>query len=481
MVWVHGILIAESLVVIRADLLCGLLCGLLCVGRNSEQVRRGPQMTWSKLDQVLVDSEMISFFWPLASKIPQQVATICHLTRNDRFPAPGPVPGLLLGLVLGAVLAPQLAALTQQNPGQASASEDPATNLSSIEEQVEVLERDLRLREQRRDHLYAELEQSERDIAALARGGRQLAAMVVEQRDALDALHAQLKRVREELTTARAVLAELLRSAHAMGRGDRLRMVFNQEDPSRSGRLFGYYRALGQQRARQIALVNQHAKQLQGISQQAAAEAERLSELARRQEDTRTRLSAAQQERSLILANLDQAIAAGRDHVESLRENATRLRELAGELSRHSEISDVFHLNQDSLATKRGKLHWPINDTQVLTSFRPRAAGGMHGDGLLLAATPGAEVLAVHGGQVVYADWLRGFGLLLVIDHHDGYMTIYGHNQSLLKEPGEWVSSGETIALAGASGGGNRDGLYFALRHRGEPIDPQPWFAQHIR
>ncbi len=386
------------------------------------------------------------------------------------------------GRLLAALLLVTTTAVAAAFDQAGSSLDDPADgeqqSLSSIEQQVEVLERNLREREAYRDRLYAELEHSERDIAALARGGRQLDEMVSEQRDALTSLRAQLDHVRGELAAARSVLAELLRSAHAMGRGDRLRMVLNQESVTRSGRLFGYYRALGQRRARQIALVDQQAKRLQGLSQQTAAETERLAELARRQEDTRVRLSAAQEERTLIVASLEQAIAAGRDRVESLREDAARLRELAGELSRQSEISDVFHLDQESLAAKRGELRWPLHDARVLTGFRPRATGDPHADGVLLASTPGAEVHAVHGGQVAFADWLRGFGLLMVIDHHDGYMSLYGHNQSLLKEPGEWVSSGEVIALAG---GGGDDGLYFALRHRGKPLDPRLWFAERIR
>lgn len=401
---------------------------------------------------------MISFFFNLTSAVSPKV--------------------VLLGILVGAMASSTVWAEEQ---GRAAGRGDEARSLSSIEEQVEELERDLLARQARRDQMYAELEQTERDIAALARGGRQLDAMVAEQRDALVALRARLETVRGELTAARAVLAELLRSAHAMGRGDRLRMILNQEDVTRSGRLFGYYRALGQKRARQIALVDQQAKRLQGLGRQAAAEAERLAELAERQEETRQRLRGAQKERSLILANLERSIVAGRDRVERLREDAARLRELASELARQGEIGDVFHLDQEGLATRRGALSWPVRGARVLTSFRPRATGDLHGDGVLLSATPGEDVRAVHGGQVVFSDWLRGFGLLMVIDHHDGYLTIYGHNQSLLKEPGEWVSAGETIALAGSSGGSDRDGLYFALRHQGQPLDPRLWCSEPIR
>lgn len=362
-------------------------------------------------------------------------------------------------------------------PSGTRARTENAESLSAIEQQVETLERELREREQRRDRIYTELEQAERDIAALARGGRQLDAMVAEQHEALAELGIALGVVSADLAAARAVLARLLRSAHAMGRGDRLRIALNQEDVTRSGRLFGYYRALGQVRARQIALVDLQAKRLQGLSEQAATEAERLAELARRQEETRARLSAAQGERALILAHLEESIIAGRDRIESLRENAARLRELAGELSRQSEIGDVLDIDRASLASRRGSLSWPLRDAQVLSGFRAGAGADLHGDGVLLAATPGAEVRAVHDGQVVFADWLRGFGLLIVIDHHDGYISIYGHNQSLLKAPGDWVEDGEIVALAGSSGGGSGDGLYFALRHRGQPLDPGRWCA----
>ncbi|WP_200280078.1 murein hydrolase activator EnvC family protein [Rhabdochromatium marinum] len=419
--------------------------------------------------------------------MPRQVTSIGNVARATGTCAHGlggARAAMRRALVLSAVLGlggladPEAVARAES---EVAAELDPSQSLSSIEKQVEVLEHNLRERETRRDEIYAELEQSERDIAALARGGRQLNAMVVEQREALVQLRRQLETVRGELAEARAVLAELLRSAYAMGRGDRLRMLLNQEDVTRSGRLFGYYRALGQRRARQIALVDQQAKRLLGLSQRAVAETERLAELARRQEDTRQRLTALRKEREQIVANLERTIAAGRDRMETLRQNAARLRELAGELSRHSEISDVLNLDQQSLATRRGELSWPLRETWVLSNFRPRATGDLHGDGVLLAATPGAEVHAVHGGQVAYADWLRGFGLLLVIDHHDGYMSLYGHNQSLLKEPGEWVSTGETIALAGVSGGGVHDGLYFALRYRGDPLDPRLWCRKFMR
>jgi septal ring factor EnvC (AmiA/AmiB activator) len=105
----------------------------------------------------------------------------------------------------------------------------------------------------------------------------------------------------------------------------------------------------------------------------------------------------------------------------------------------------------------------------------PKDDGNQRWDGVVLGADEGSEVRAVHQGQVAYADWLRGFGLLLIIEHDEGYMTLYGHNQTLLKEPGEWVAAGDAVALSGSSGGRASPGLYFAIRHRGRPLNPEQW------
>ena len=134
-------------------------------------------------------------------------------------------------------------------------------------------------------------------------------------------------------------------------------------------------------------------------------------------------------------------------------------------------------MQQVPLAQRKGQLPWPLAEVNLLARFDgPRdAAGQQRWDGVLLATQEGSEVRAVHHGRVVYADWLRGFGMLIVIDHGDGYMTLYGHNQTLLKEVGEWVAAGEPVALSGSSGGQREGQLYFAIRRQGAPQDPQTW------
>lgn len=348
--------------------------------------------------------------------------------------------------------------------------------LGSIERRLEQLQRELGDREQYREALYQELERSERDIASLALAGRQLRAMVAEQHRAIDELEARLAQTRVDLGAARAALAELLRSAYVMGGGDRLRMLLNHEDLTRTDRVFGYYRCIGRARAARVEEVGRLDEELSRLREKEQIEAQRLQRLADRQDQTRQRLADAQQARAAIAADLDGAIAEGRDRFAALDADAQALRTLIERLRRRAQIADEIELSQEGIVARKGALAWPVPNATLLSRFRGAVSGqDLHADGVLIAAEEGSEVQAVHHGRVVYADWLRGFGLLLVIDHGEGYMTLYGHNQTLLKEVGEWVATGDVIALTGASGGSGNLGLYFALRRQGAPLDPEQW------
>lgn len=397
---------------------------------------------------------------------PTPGSEVTTVDGQDSQPSPGSeIPaedGQVSQRSRGSEMAAEITARTQQ--------------LDEIEGRLVQLQQELKDREQRRDALYAELERNERDIAALALAGRQLHAMVEEQRATVTALEGRLAQTTQDLDRARLELADLLRSAYAMGRGDRLRMMLNSEDVARSGRVFGYYRCIGRERVARIDAVARLAAELTALRMDAEGEALRLQRLADRQGQTRERLELAQTERSAIVADLDANIAEGRGEMESLNVNARALRTLVEQLRLKVQIADEIGLNPVDIVSRKGKLAWPIDQARLSLRFRQNDGNNdLHRDGVLIEADEGTEVHAVHHGRVVYADWLRGFGLLLVIDHGDGYMTLYGHNQTLLKEVGEWISTGETIALTGTSGGSASSGLYFALRYQGEPLDPERW------
>jgi septal ring factor EnvC (AmiA/AmiB activator) len=149
---------------------------------------------------------------------------------------------------------------------------------------------------------------------------------------------------------------------------------------------------------------------------------------------------------------------------------------LVQHLRQRAEIRAELEVQREPFELRRGHLPWPLLEGRLRASFGSSKEGSeLTLDGVLLAANEGEEVRAVYDGRVVYADWLRGFGMLLVIDHGDGYMSLYGHNETLLKEVGEWVAAGEVIALSGNSGGRDEPVLYFAIRRNGEPLDPATW------
>jgi septal ring factor EnvC (AmiA/AmiB activator) len=237
-----------------------------------------------------------------------------------------------------------------------------------------------------------------------------------------------------------------------------------------------YYGYLNRYRLGRLRGFAERTRHLEALRLEASEETQRLAMLAARQEDTRRRLAQAQTQRTELLAQLEQTIASREERFAVLRADAERLRALVEQLERQAAILPEADVSQEPIATLRGRLAWPLGAGKLVKRFgRVKGDSGQRWDGVLIAAAEGTEVRAVHHGRVVYADWLRGFGLLIIIEHDDGYMSLYGRNQTLLKEAGEWVASGETIALSGSSGGQRMPGLYFAIRHHGRPLDPERW------
>ncbi|MFP4280052.1 MAG: murein hydrolase activator EnvC family protein, partial [Halochromatium sp.] len=327
-----------------------------------------------------------------------------------------------------------------------------------------------------RDALLVELRRFERDIGDLGRANRELEALVADQQAALLGTEARLQALRADLERARAALADLVRTAYGMGHGDQIRLLLGQEDPRRAERLFGYYRIVAAARAARVEEIRALEQDLRRLEQREREDTARLARLATRQDRTRQRLSNALAARAAVFADLEQLIADEQTQASALGADAEALRALIARLKRSAEIAAEAEFAPATLSERRGRLAWPLRPTRVLRGFgEGREQGALHADGVLLAAEAGAEVHAVHHGRVVYADWLRGFGMLLVIDHGGGYMTLYGHNRTLMKEVGEWVGAGDLIALAGSSGGAEHNALYFAIRHRGRAIDPGHW------
>lgn len=349
-------------------------------------------------------------------------------------------------------------------------------DLATIEQQVEAIGKELIGRQADRRALIVELEARERNVAELALAGRELERLVKEHRRVATELRARQNDEHRALQQELDLLSDLVRTAYIMGRADRLRLLLNQEDPTQASRIMSYFAYFNRERIRRILAVQSLAQRLANLARDAEQEAERLAELARNQEATRLRLESARQERALVLRQLEALITSRSENLQTMQKDAESLRLLVEHLRQRAQIRLELNINREPFPARKGKLVWPILEGRILAGFgTPKDDSELRWDGVLLAAKNGEEVRAVNDGRVVYADWLRGFGLLLVLDHGDGFMTFYGHNEALLAEPGEWVATGEPIALSGSSGGRREPVLYFAIRYNGRPQDPVEW------
>lgn len=355
-------------------------------------------------------------------------------------------------------------------------------SLEAIERQIQGLKQELTARRADRRALIEELEARERTLAELSLSNRELERQIAEHQRNAAALRSRQSEEQAALDAELKELAKLLRTAYILGRADRLRLLLNQEDPGRASRILSYFAYLNRERMRRLQSIQQRADQLERLARYTETESQRLSQLSREQEATRQRLEQAQQQRARLLRELEATIDSRAAALEGLQHEVESLKLLVEHLRQQAQIRAELNIQRASFAELKGRLDWPLLEGRILVPFGARKSGSnLNWDGVLLAAREGEEVKAVKDGRVVYADWLRGFGLLIVIDHGDGYMTLYGHNQTLLREVGEWVATGDPIALSGKGDGRPEPVLYFAIRHNGRPQDPEVWCAGQRR
>lgn len=294
------------------------------------------------------------------------------------------------------------------------------------------------------------------------------------ERAARRAQLAQEKAGREvALGAERRELAAELRSAYLIGREEPLKLLLNQEDPARAGRMFAYYSYFGRARAERIARIEGFVAEIAALDGQLRGEEERLLALEAQQKAQVSQLESARAERSKALAALEAASRTRAAALDRLREEQAGLEKLVRDLRRALERFPVD--SKAAFGKLRGKLAWPVAG-KLVAKFGATRAGAIKWDGVMIAAERGAPVRSIASGRIAYADWLPGLGLLVIVDHGDRYLSLYGHNDQLYKAVGEQVAPGETIAAAGDSGGRSRPELYFEIRRNGKPVDPAPWF-----
>ena len=356
------------------------------------------------------------------------------------------------------------------NPAKAEA------DLKAVRAQMEKMRADMERDAGKRDKLSKDLEESEKSVGSargeLDRLRRERAVHTAKRAE----LAEQRRRQEAELANSRAALAGQIRAAQMIGQDEPLKLLLNQRDPAQAGRVFTYYQYFGRARAAQIATIDSHLREIATLDAGLAEEESRLTALEQQRKGELSKLTAARERRGRALTVLDAESRTRAKELQRLEEQKGGLEKLVRELRRALERIEKFPTDsKDAFAKLRGKLAWPAAG-RLSATFGQTRAGGVKWDGVLVTAEQGAPVRAVYHGRVVYADWLSGLGLLVIVDHGDGYLSLYGHNERLYKEVGERVTAGDTIASVGDSGGRSTPALYFEIRKAGRPVDPRPWF-----
>jgi septal ring factor EnvC (AmiA/AmiB activator) len=345
--------------------------------------------------------------------------------------------------------------------------------LQAVKSEIDRITRQVSAEQVERDRLTRELRSAEVSVGK----ARETLDGVRHERAERAARRATLAAERREAQTGiakeRVALAGQLRAAYLIGHEEPLKLLLNQKDPARAGRMFVYYSYFGRARADEIHAIENNVARLEQLDTELATEDAKLAELEKRQRAQLSEVEQARSRRTLVLANLETQSHTRAQNLEKLRSQQAGLEKLLRELREAMAKYPVD--GNDAFAHLRGKLAWPVTG-HVVARFGDTRAGGVKWDGVLVATERGAPVRAVYQGRVIYADWLPGLGLLTIVDHGDGYMSLYGHNERLYKAVGEKVTAGDAIASAGDSGGSSRPVLYFEIRKGGKPVDPRPWF-----
>jgi septal ring factor EnvC (AmiA/AmiB activator) len=373
----------------------------------------------------------------------------------------------------GIVLLAGMRALPAAPDRPESDARKTEAQLQAVKSEIDRITREVRQDQVERDRLTRDLRSAEVSVGKAREGldeVRRSRAQTASRRSAL----AGDRQAREtELAQNRGALAAQLRAAWLIGREEPLKLLLNQKDPERAGRMFVYYSYFGRARAQQIRLIENDVQAIAALDGQLESEDGRLAELEQQQRSQLADLEAARARRSDVLASLTAESNTRTQSLERLKSQQSGLEKLLSELRRAVEQLPVNP--NDAFARLRGKLAWPVSG-KLLARFGEQRAGGVKWDGILVATDRGAPVRSIYRGRVIYADWLPGLGLLTIVDHGDGYMSLYGHNERLYKAVGERVSAGDTLGTAGDSGGSSRPELYFEIRKAGKPVDPRPWF-----
>ena len=346
--------------------------------------------------------------------------------------------------------------------------------LQQVQEKIDSIRVEIQETQVLHDTVQTELRETERQISRIHKSLKNILIKLQAKKRELNKLKQRRKNLRKNLQKHMSVLKRQIRTAYMIGRQDYMKLILNQQDPAAVSRIMTYYEYMNRARLDRIETVNKTINELKQIEKKIARESKKLEKLKHQQLAKKKELQEVINSRSKVMADLNGQLKNKERVLVSLVQDQRRLQSLVDDLD--EAIPDILTDAGDRRTFKesRGEMLWPTKGT-VRKLYGQTRESRLKWNGIIIKANAGKDVRAVSHGRIAYADWLKGYGWLVIIDHGEGYMSLYGYNQAILKETGEWVDVGDVIASVGNSGGQTEFGVYFEIRVNGKPSNPSKW------
>lgn len=352
-----------------------------------------------------------------------------------------------------------------------------AKDLATIQNQIQQTRQDLKQQQVSRDQLQQNIKETENQLSKLTLEQQKLSAQQKALQASLKQLQQQQTAYEAELLDRRADLAQKIRLAYMLGDQPSLKLLLSHEDLTRVGRDLTYYQYVARYQAEAVMRLSGLLQQLEQNQQEIADKTAQLDKLAAQQKTNLAQINTQKRDRAQALQQLNGDIQSKNSQLQKLLADKAALEEAVRKANAAAQSvgGAISWPAGGSFAKAQGKLSWPTRG-KLMAGFDSKIAQSeLKLNGVLIGAAEGQPVYSIAPGRVVFAEWLSGYGLLMIVDHGQGYMTLYGRNGTLYKKVGDAVTAGEQIATVGKTGGYTQPSLYFAIRQQGTPLNPQAW------
>jgi len=346
--------------------------------------------------------------------------------------------------------------------------------LETLRKSISDLKKQLEKTKSSRDEIAKSLEKSEKSISTLSKKAKDLKSSLEKEKKKLNTLKDERTELNKNKTEQQDIIGSYINAAYRSGKKSQLHLLLNQQSPADISRTLKYYDYFIKARSEKINEYIQIINRLNKIEPEITASTLRLRNNVKKVSAQKEQLNTAQAQRKINLARLNSQVESQSSQLDKFLADRARLEELINRVSEYIGDVKANPVGNVDFAKLKGRLPWPAKG-KVINRFGSRRVDKLKWQGIRISGSGGENIQAVHAGRVIFSDYLRGQGLLIILDHGSGFMTLYAHNQSLYKDLGEWVSSGELIASLGNSGGQKQAALYFELRRNGQPTNPLRW------